>query len=187
MKLRSILAAIAVMACGSVFAQNATKAELDALAQRVSKLEMDLERVITENVNLVEQLNVRTVTSFTDKNQLQWDIVKVEPNESDNTVILTLRVTNTTGVIKSLQPVGTNLGKAIDTDSNLQNNTYTVSILNGNADLRNLRPNIPVNFMVKIWNVPLTCSYLATINLNYIGVSSTSNAEIKFSGVHIPW
>ena len=186
MKLRSILAAFAVMASGSVFAQNATKAELDALAQRVSKLEMDLERVITENVNLVEQLNVKTVTSVTDKNGIQWDIVKVEPNESDNTVVLTMRLTNVSGVMRSL---GTwfDVGYAIDSNSNLSNNSYTVSITRHNLNLQKIQAGVPLNLMLIVKNVPTTCSYLASIVLNYIGYSPTKDAEFKFSGVHIPW
>ena len=78
---RMIWLALAIVASANLSAQNATKAELDALSQRVAKLEADLERVITENVNLVEQLNIKTVTSYTDENKIQWDIVRVEPIE----------------------------------------------------------------------------------------------------------
>ena len=56
MKFRNILVLLAIMVCSNLYAQNATKAEIDALSQRITKLEADLERVITENVNLVEQL-----------------------------------------------------------------------------------------------------------------------------------
>lgn len=183
MKLRSILAAFAVMACGSVFAQNATKAELDALAQRVSKLEMDLERVITENVNLVEQLNVKTVTSVTDKNGLQWDIVKVEPNESTNEVKISLRLINTSGVKKRIYIDGLS-SYAIDSNSNLSNNKYKFGVF-GSIELDH---NAPLNAALTLKNVPVTCAYLSLINLKVEdNTGSSFKYNVKFSGVHIPW
>lgn len=193
MKLRSILAAIAIMACGSVFAQNATKADLaklesqvNALSQKVTQLEANLERVITENVNLVEQLNVKTVTSVTDNNGIQWDIVKVEPNADNNDVVLTLRITNKSGVMQSFG-TGFTIGKAIDSNSNLSNNNYEVMINNHNLDLQKIQPDIPLNLTVSIKNVPMTCAYLAVINMNYSGYRQTKNGVFKFSGVHILW
>lgn len=193
MKLRSILTVFVVMTYGSLFAQNVTKANLDKLAnqinvlsQKISQLETNLERVITENVNLVEQLNIKTVTSVTDKNGIQWDIVKVEPDEGNSAVILTLRITNNSGVMQSFG-TGFNIGQAIDSNSNLANNCYNVKVLSHNLDLQNMQSGVPLNFLVKIENIPTTCSYLATINMRYSGYNSTKDATFRFTGVHIPW
>ena len=186
MKFRMILAVLAIVASTGLNAQNATKAELNALSQRVAKLEADLERVVTENVNLVEQLNVKTVTSVTDKNGIQWDIVKVEPNEAENDVILTLRLTNNSGVVKSIG-TGFDVGKAIDSNSNRNNNCYNVKIGNHNLNLQKIAAGVPMNLTVVIKDVPTTCVYLADINIKYLGYGQTKDSEFKFSGVHIPW
>lgn len=207
MKLRTILAAFAVMASGSLYAQNATKADLDKLTNqvnelsqrmteleskatqfetKVAQLEADVERIVTENVNLVEQLNIKTVTSVMDKNGIQWDIVKVEPDEGNNNVILTLRLTNKSGVMQSIG-TGFNMGNAIDTNSNLANNSYNIERSNFDMDLKKIQANVPLNFTVTIHNVPTTCTYLATINIEYTGYKNTKDAEFKFTGVHIPW
>lgn len=195
MKFRSILAAFAVMACGSLSAQNATKADLaklesqvNALSQKVSQLEANLERVITENVNLVEQLNVKTITSVTDKNGIQWDIVKVEPNAETNDVVITFRVTNLSGRNHSCG-FGSDLGTAIDTDSNISNNVYKIKNNYSNPSLDNLSSGTPINIQGTVRNVPNTSSYLASIILDYVGSASkgTQKALVKFTGVHIPW
>ena len=195
MKLRTLLAAIALMACGSVFAQNATKADLaklenqvNALSQKVAQLESNLERVITENVNLVEQLNVKTVTSVKDKNGIQWDIVKVEPNAETNDVVITFRVTNLSGRNHSCG-FGSELGTAIDTDSNISNNVYKIKNHYSNPSLDNLSSGTPINIQGTVKNVPNTSSYLASITLDYVGSVSkgTQKALVKFTGVHIPW
>ena len=70
MTFRNILVLLAIMVCSNLYAQNATKAEIDALSQRITKLEADLERVITENVNLVEQLKIKTVSSSSSSSML---------------------------------------------------------------------------------------------------------------------
>ena len=207
MKLRTILAAFAVMASGSLYAQNATKADLDKLTNqvnelsqrmteleskatqfetKVAQLEADVERIVTENVNLVEQLNIKTVTSMIDNNGFQWDIVKVEPDEGNNNVVLTLRLTNKSGVMQSIG-TGFNMGNAIDTNSNLANNSYNIERNNFDLDLNKIQANVPLNFTVTIHNVPTTCTYLATINIEYTGYKNTKDAEFKFTGVHIPW
>lgn len=189
MKIKSYLAVIAVMLCGSVFAQDVTKADVEklenqinALSQKVAQLETNLERVITENVNLVEQLNVKTVTSVKDKNGVQWDIVKVEPNADTNDVELTLRVTNNTGV---MQKAGIYTGVAIDSNSNMNNNTYDIKVGSSNVDMSNVPVNIPVNFTVTIQKVPTTSSYFSSVELQY--GHGTQKVIIKFTGVHIPW
>lgn len=189
MKIKSYLAVIAVMACGSVFAQNVTKADVDklegqisALSQKVAQLETNLERVITENVNLVEQLNIKTVTSVTDKNGLQWDIVKVEPNADTNDVVLTLRVTNNTGV---MQKADVFTGVAIDSNSNMNNNTYNIMIGSSNVDMSKVPVNIPINFTATIQKVPTTSSYFSSVELHY--GHGSQKVFIKFTGVHIPW
>ena len=181
MKFRMILAVLAIVASTGLNAQNATKAELNALSQRVAKLEADLERVITENVNLVEQLNVKTVTSYTDANQIKWDIVKVEPNELENNVVVTLRLTNVSGVKKGVQR---QFGEATDTNSNLANNKYEIY---QEADRLELHPGIPVNATCIIKKVPTTSSYMAVIELPYYGWSGAKHSVAKFMGVHIPW
>ena len=193
MKLRGILAAFAVVACGSVFAQNATKAELvklenqvNALSQKVSQLESNLERVITENVNLVEQLNIKTVTSVTDANGIQWDIVKVEPNADTNDVLISLRITNNSGVKKSVFLLGGD-SYAIDSDSNQANNTY--KIYKHTINTIELENGVPVNATVTIPGVPLTSSYLSMVQLKNqpSAFDSRSKTIVKFTGVHIPW
>ncbi|MBR4047304.1 MAG: hypothetical protein IKK07_02460 [Bacteroides sp.] len=191
MKIKSYLAVIALMACGSVFAQDVTKADVDklenqinALSQKVAQLETNLERVITENVNLVEQLNIKTVTSVTDKNGVQWDIVKVEPNADTNDVVLTLRLTNKSGVMQKVS-MGIDIGVAVDSDSNRNNNVYVVKADNSNPVLSQFSPDIPVNIQAIIKGVPLTSSHMAVIRFNY-GFGS-SKVEAKFTGVHIPW
>ena len=202
MKIRSILAAFAIIASGSVFAQNATKTEVDklvsqvnTLSQKVSQLESKateleatIERVITENVNLVEQLNVKTVTSVTDVNNIQWDIVKVEPNVETNDVVITFRVTNKSGRNHDCG-FGFSLGSAIDTDSNLPKNVYDIKNNSSNPSLSSLSSDIPINIQGTVKNVPNTSSYLASVTLNYSGnrTKGTQKALVKFTGVHIPW
>lgn len=195
MKIKSILTAFAVMACGSVFAQNATKSDLaklesqvNALSQKVAQLETNLERVITENVNLVEQLNVKTVTSVTDVNNIQWDIVKVEPNAETNDVIITFRVTNKSGRNHDCG-FGFSLGSAIDTDSNLPKNVYDIKNNSSNPSLSALSSDTPINIQGTVRNVPNTSSYLASVTLDYSGnrTKGTQKALVKFTGVHIPW
>ena len=193
MKFKSILAAIAILACGTVSAQNATKADLsklesqlNALTQKVSQLETNLERVITENVNLVEQLNIKTVTSVTDANGIQWDIVKVEPDASNNDVVISLRLTNNTGVKKSVFLLGGD-SYAIDSDSNQANNTY--KIYKHTINTIELENGVPVNATVTIPGVPLTSSYLSMVQLKNqpSAYDSRSRTIVKFTGVHIPW
>ena len=178
---RMILLALVIIASANLSAQNATKAELNALTQRVAKLEADLERVITENVNLVEQLNIKTVTSYTDANQIKWDIVKVVPNELENNVVITLRLTNVSGVKKGVQR---QFGEATDTNSNLENNKYEVY---QSSDRLELHPEVPVNTTCIIKKVPTTSSYIAVIELPYYGWSGAKHSVAKFTGVHIPW
>lgn len=188
MTYRNILVLLAIMVCGNIFAQNATKAELNELSQRVAKLEADLERVITENVNLVEQLNVKTISSVTDVNNIQWDIVKVEPNAETNDVVITFRVTNKSGRNHHCG-FGFELGSAIDTNSNLAKNVYTIKNNSSNPSLNPLSSGTPINIQGTVKNVPNTSSYLASVTLDYLGNSSrgTQKAVIKFTGVHIPW
>ena len=195
MKLKSILAAIAIMASYSLFAQNATKADLERLAnqlntlsQKVIQLDINLDRIISENVNLVEQLNVKTITSAADVNGIQWDIVRVEPNIETNDVVITFRVINHSGKNHDCS-FGFNMGSAIDTDSNLSNNVYVVKNSSRNPSLSNLISGTPINIQGVIKNVPNTSSYLASITLDYIGsrTKGTQNGIIKFTGVHIPW
>lgn len=193
MKLRGILAAFAILACGSLCAQNATKADLDklvtqvnALSQKVSQLENNLERVITENVNLVEQLNIKTVTSVTDANGIQWDIVKVEPNSDNNNVVISLRIINNSGVKKSAFLLAGD-SYAIDSDSNQANNIY--KIYNHTVNSIELENGVPVNAIVTIPGVPLTSSYLSMIQLKIqpSAFDSRNKTLVKFTGVHIPW
>lgn len=181
---RMILLALAIIASANLSAQNATKAELDALSQRVAKLEADLERVITENVNLVEQLNVKTVTSYTDKNGIQWDIVKVTPFPDESIVKLDIRVTNNSDAIAYASPFR---GLAINSDSNLSNNSYDIKIKYSNAPLDKLAVGIPVNFSVEIIGVPLKSSYLSSVELEYSFNHAVKSTTVKFTGVHIPW
>lgn len=183
MTIRNIFILLAIMACNSLFAQNATKAELNLLSHRVAKLEADLERVITENVNLVEQLNIKTVTSCTDENNVQWDIVKVTPNASNNSVILTLRVINNSGTIRNANPY---MGVAIDSNSNMDNNTYKIKINGSNVDMQKVPVGIPINITATIEGVPTASSYLSSIELKYFG-RGIHETFIKFTGVHIPW
>lgn len=190
MKLRSFLAAIAViMACGSMFAQNATKADLaklesqiNVLSQKVSQLETNLERVITENVNLVEQLNVKTVTSCSDRNGLQWDIVKVEP--TGNEVKIVMRITNNTGVERrvSVNPISDD-SYAIDTNSNQQVNKY--NFYEGGETL--IVPHgTPFNCYVILKKVPVTTSYLSVFQFVYNDRSTNErNIPVKFTGIHL--
>lgn len=173
------------MACGNMFAQNATKAELEklasqvnALSQKVTQLETNLERVITENVNLVEQLNVKTITSVTDVNNIQWDIVKVEPDKNSNKVVITLRLTNNSG-IKQKVFIYDYYSYALDSDTNLNNNKYRI-IASGDIELEH---GIPVNTTITITDVPVTSSYLSMIQLGY----TSKPIYVKFTGVHIPW
>lgn len=193
MKLREILATFAILACGSLCAQNATKADLDklvtqvnALSQKVSQLENNLERVITENVNLVEQLNIKTVTSVTDANGIQWDIVKVEPNSDNNNVVISLRIINNSGVKKSAFLLAGD-SYAIDSDSNQANNIY--KIYNHTVNSIELENGVPVNAIVTIPGVPLTSSYLSMIQLKIqpSAFDSRNKTLVKFTGVHIPW
>lgn len=190
MRIKSILAAFVVMACGSLSAQNATKAELNnltnqvnALSQKVAQLETNLERVITENVNLVEQLNVKTVTSVTDANGIQWDIVKVVPNANTNDVVISLRITNNSGAIKKITTSNTEW-VIYDTNSNLSNNSYKCW---DRIDLK-LENGIPINVPITIKNVPVTCSYLSLISGTYqMSTAIFDSFTFKFTGVHIPW
>ena len=181
MKFKFLLLALAIVASATLNAQSVTKAELDALSQRVAKLEADLERVITENVNLVEQLKIKTITSYTDENQIKWDIVKVVPNELENNVVVTLRLTNLSGVKKAVQR---QFGQATDTNSNLENNKYEVY---QEAERLELHPGVPVNATCIIKKVPTTSSYMAVVELPYYGWSGAKHSVAKFTGVHIPW
>ncbi len=190
MKFKSFLAAFALLACGSVSAQNATKADLDklanqvnALSQKVAQLETNLERVISENVNLVEQLNVKTVTSCTDKNGIQWDIVKVEPVEER--VVVTLRITNNSGAQRNISVDHVHdLSFAVDTNSNLANNKYFYRT--GLYDV--IVPNgSPINVQLTLKNVPLVTSYLSIFQFMYYDKAvNEKNIMVKFSGVHVP-
>lgn len=206
MKLRTILAAFAVMASGSLYAQNATKADLDKLTNqvnelsqrmteleskatqfetKVAQLEADVERIVTENVNLVEQLNIKTVTSMIDnKNGITIDIVKVEPNASTNEVVISLRFTNNSGTTKTITTNNTEWF-AYDSDSNKSDNSYRA----WDRINKKLDHGIPVNATVTFEDVPTTCSYLSLVN----GIYQVSTAKmfetfvLKFTGVHIPW
>lgn len=190
MKFKSFLAAFALLACGSVSAQNATKADLDklanqvnALSQKVAQLETNLERVISENVNLVEQLNVKTVTSCTDKNGIQWDIVKVEPVEER--VVVTLRITNNSGAQRNISVDHVHDSSfAVDTNSNLANNKYFYRT--GLYDV--IVPNgSPINVQLTLKNVPLVTSYLSIFQFMYYDKAvNEKNIMVKFSGVHVP-
>ena len=190
MKFKSFLAAFALLACGSVSAQNATKADLDklanqvnALSQKVAQFETNLERVISENVNLVEQLNVKTVTSCTDKNGIQWDIVKVEPVEER--VVVTLRITNNSGAQRNISVDHVHdLSFAVDTNSNLANNKYFYRT--GLYDV--IVPNgSPINVQLTLKNVPLVTSYLSIFQFMYYDKAvNEKNIMVKFSGVHVP-
>lgn len=183
MAFKNILVLFAIMICGNLFAQNATKAELNILSQRVSKLEADIERVITENVNLVEQLNIKTVSSCIDENNVQWDIVKVTPNPSNNNVVLTLRVINNSGAIRNANPFN---GVAIDSNSNMDNNSYKIRIGGSNVNMQKVPVGTPINFTATIVGVPTTSSYLSSVELIYFG-SGLHETVIKFTGIHIPW
>ena len=190
MKFKSFLAAFALLACGSVSAQNATKADLsklenqvNALSQKVAQLETNLERVISENVNLVEQLNVKTVTSCTDKNGIQWDIVKVAPVEAN--VVVTLRITNNSGAQRNISVDHVHdLSFAVDTNSNLANNKYFYRT--GIYDV--IVPNgSPINVQLTLKNVPLVTSYLSIFQFMYYDKAvNEKNIMVKFSGVHVP-
>lgn len=190
MKFKSFLAAFALLACGSVSAQNAIKADLsklenqvNALSQKVVQLETNLERVISENVNLVEQLNVKTVTSCTDKNGIQWDIVKVEPVEAN--VVVTLRITNNSGAQRNISVDHVHdLSFAVDTNSNLANNKYFYRT--GIYDV--IVPNgSPINVQLTLKNVPLVTSYLSIFQFMYYDKAvNEKNIMVKFSGVHVP-
>jgi len=213
MKLKCILTVFAVMVNGSLFAQNVTKADfdklsgqvntlssqintfseqvntlsgqLDALSQKVTQLEINLERVITENVNLVEQLNIRTVTSMTDnKNGITFDIVKVEPDANTNDVVISLRITNNSGTIKTIKTDNTEW-VAYDSDSNKSDNSYKAWDM---IDIK-LEHGVPVNATVTFKNVSTTCSYLSLINGTYkINTAGLFDKfTLKFTGVHIPW
>lgn len=193
MKIKNLCAGFALLAYGSLSAQNATKTDLNSLANqvnalsaKVAQLENNLERVMTENVNLVEQLNIKTVTSVTDINNIQWDIVKVHVDSASNDVMVTLRVTNHANK-KHDADMGFDLGTAVDSDSNLTNNVYVIKGANQNAYLGELEPNLPVNIQGIIKGVPTTSSYLSLIRIEYLGrVNKTQKAEVKFTGVHIP-
>lgn len=192
MKLKSFFTVVLFMTCGSLSAQNATKADLDklanqvnALSQKVSQLELNLERVITENVNLVEQLNVKTVSSIEDKNGITTDIVKIVPDEDNNNVAVTLRFTNNSGIIKSVFMRYYNC-YALDSNSNLNNNKYSISG-EDNLELK-LENGIPVTCTIIINQVPTTCAYLSHLQINYaLRVSASDETVLKFKGVHIPW
>ena len=183
MTFRNIFILLAFMACSNLYAQNATKADIDALSQRITKLEADLERVITENVNLVEQLKIKTISSCTDENNVQWDIVKVTPNPSSNNVVLTLRVTNNSGAIRNANPF---TGVAIDSNSNMDNNSYKIKIGGSNINMQKVPVGTPINITATIVGVPTTSSYLNSIELIYFG-KGLHETVIKFTGVHIPW
>lgn len=182
---KMILLALVIIASANLSAQNATKAELNELTQRVAKLEADLERVITENVNLVEQLNIKTVTSMTDsKNGITFDIVKVEPDSNTNDVVISLRITNNSGAAK-IVTIDNSEWLAYDSNSNKADNSYKA----WDRIERKLEHGIPVNATVTFKNVPITCSYLSLINGAYT-VSTASifdKFSLKFTGVHIPW
>ena len=187
---RMILLALAIIASANLSAQNATKADLsklenqvNALSQKVAQLETNLERVITENVNLVEQLNVKTVTSYTDKNGIQWDIVKVEPVETN--VVVTLRITNNSGAQRNISVNHVHdLAFAVDTNSNLANNKYFYRT--GIYDV--IVPNgSPINVQLTLKNVPLVTSYLSIFQFAYDDRAvNERNIMVKFSGIHVP-
>lgn len=191
MKMKAMLAVFSLVACGSLSAQNAAKVDLNSLANqvnalsaKVAKLESDLNRVITENVNLVEQLNIKKITSATDANNIQWDIVKVYVDPSTNNIILDLRITNHSAQ-KHDFGIGFVMGTAVDSNSNLGNNVYNVKRVNPRSSLNNVQPNVPVNYQVVIEDVPITCTYLATINLKYTSYNNHEEAGIRFTGVHV--
>lgn len=181
-----ILAIVVLLCTCKAFAQNATKAELNELKAQVNELSLKLnnlestiERVVTENVNLVEQLNVKTVTSTKDSNGITWDIVRVEP-DSDNNVVVTLRITNNTGVKKD---IWWHDSEVIDSNSNLTNNSYQVR---GSID-GGLESGFPKNFTITIKNVPINSTYFAYIQLVYNDkLSQKRNIPVRFTGVHIP-
>lgn len=206
MKLRTILAAFAVMASGSLYAQNATKADLDklttqvnALSQKLSEseskiaelenkaiqLEADVERIVTENVNLVEQLNIKTITSVKDNAGLQWDIVRVEP--ANNDVAITLRITNNSGFSRSPFKITSydffDGCHATDSNTNLSNNRYGIEIKINNV----VNMGAPINTVITIKNVPTTCTYLSEIAFTYNETTTSKRNTIRFTGVHIPW
>lgn len=193
MKLKSILAVFAMMASGSLLAQNVTKADLvnlenqvNALSQKVERLESMVERVVSENVNLVEQLNVKTVTSVTDNNGLQWDIVKVEPN--NNEVVITLRISNNSGLPRDVRKSNSSAYLsgdcyALDSNTNLSNNKYGIEICFQDV----IESGAPINKTITIRNVPTTCTYLSLIQFKYSEFKSFKDGEVKFTGVHIPW
>ena len=180
---RMILLALAIIASVNLSAQNATRAELDALTHRVAKLEADLERVITENVNLVEQLNIKPVTSYTDENGIQWEIIRVDPNRKNSSVVMDIRVINTSGSVACAYPYE---AIACDSNINLRNNTYKVDIQRGNAPFDSLPVGIPINFSIKIRDVHLSSSYLSYVGMVY-SESGLRNITVKFTNIHIPW
>ena len=190
MKFKSVLAAIALIACGSVSAQNVTKADLsklenqvNALSQKIAQLEEKVERVVTENVNLVEQLNLKTVTSYADKNGMQWDVVKVEPNGTD--VKIFMRITNNTGVERSVMvnPSSPN-SYAIDSNSNQQVNKY---LFHEGFQHIPIPHGTPVNVYVTLNRVPVTTAYLSVFQFVYNDQSTnTKDILVKFTGIHTP-
>ena len=193
MKLKSILVAFVIMGSGSLFAQNVTKADLvnlenrvNALSQKVEQLEGKLERVMSENINLVEQLKLKTVASVTDGNGIKWDIVKVEPNADNNDVVLTLRLTNNSGFVQKLF-MGFDIGVAVDSDTNRSNNVYTVKAADQNPDLSQFASGVSVNIQAVIKGVPTTSSYMQVIKFPYGGLGGSPKTEAKFTGIHIPW
>lgn len=193
MRLKSILVAFAFLSCNGVCAQSVSKAEFDKLAgkvatlsSQVTQMETNLNRVLTENANLVKQLKLETLTSVTDENNVQWDIVRVEPEDSGNDVVITFRVTNHSDDSKHVG-FGFNLGSAVDSDSNLGNNVYVIKDAYENPSLSSLAPKTPVNIRGYIKDVPKTSSYLAVITLGYSpSERGFSECFVKFTGVHIP-
>ena len=190
MKFKSVLAAIALIVCGSVSAQNVTKADLsklenqvNALSQKIAQLEEKVERVVTENINLVEQLDLKTVTSFKDKNGLQWDVVKVEPNGTD--VKIFMRITNNTGVQRSVMvnPSSSN-SYAIDSNSNQQTNKYLFQEGYQHIPIPN---GVPVNVYVTLNYVPVTTAYLSVFQFVYNDqLTNANDVLVKFTGIHTP-
>lgn len=190
MKFKTILVVIALIVCGSVSAQNATKADLaklenqvNALSLKIAQLEEKVERVVSENVNLVEQLDLKTMTSYTDKNGIQWDVVKVEPNGTD--VKIFMRITNNTGVQRSVMvnPASPN-SYAIDSNSNQQVNKY---MFQEGFQHITIPHGTPVNVYVTLNYVPVTTAYLIVFQFVYNDQSTNTNdVLVKFMGIHTP-
>ena len=110
--------------------------------------------------------------------------IQLYVNQSPNDVVISLRITNNSGAVKTITTDNT-AWLAYDSDSNKSDNSYKA----WDRIQKKLEHGIPVNATVTFKNVPTTCSYLSLIN----GVYEVSTASIfdsfalKFTGVHIPW